>query len=133
VKLKEAAVLFVEDEPLLRESMGAWLARKAGRVLCAQDGAEALEILAANKIDLLLSDIRMPVMGGIALVKKMRKSGLKPRVILVTGFKDLAAPEAYKLGVDAIVEKPFDREQLLRTIQHCLADVATSTARGEGD
>jgi YesN/AraC family two-component response regulator len=123
VKLKEAAVLFVEDEPLLRESMGAWLARKAGRVICAQHGAEALEILAANKIDLLLSDIRMPVMDGIALVKKIRKTGLKPRVILVTGFQDSALRDAYKLGVDAIVEKPFDRGQLLRTMQYCLEDV----------
>ncbi len=123
MKLKEAAVLFVEDEPLLRESMGAWLARKAGRVICAQHGAEALEILAANKIDLLLSDIRMPVMDGIALVKKIRKTGLKPRVILVTGFQDSALRDAYKLGVDAIVEKPFDRGQLLRTMQYCLEDV----------
>ena len=123
MKLKEAAVLFVEDEPLLRESMGAWLARKAGRVLCAQHGAEALEILAANRIDLLSSDIRMPVMDGIALVKKIRKTGLTPRVILVTGFKDTVAGDAYKLGVDAIVEKPFDRSQLLRTMQHCLEEV----------
>ena len=123
MKLRDAAVLFVEDEPLLRESMGAWLARKAGRVLCAQHGAEALEIIAANKIDLLLSDIRMPVMDGIALVKKIRKTGLNPRVILVTGFKDTAAPDAYNLGVDAIVEKPFDRGQLLRTMQHCLERV----------
>jgi two-component system capsular synthesis sensor histidine kinase RcsC len=67
VKLKEAAVLFVEDEPLLRESMGAYLARKAGRVICAQDAAEALEILAASMIELLLSDIRMPVMDGNCL------------------------------------------------------------------
>jgi len=123
MKLKEAAVLFVEDEPLLRESMGAWLARKTGRCICAQHGAEALEILAANRIDLLLSDIRMPVMDGIALVKKIRKTGLKPRVILVTGFKDTVAGDAYKLGVDAIVEKPFDRGQLLRTMQHCLEEV----------
>jgi two-component system response regulator YesN len=103
--------------------MGAWLAREAGRVICAEHGAEALEILSANKIDLLVSDIRMPVMDGIALVKKMRKTGLKPRVILVTGFKDTAVPDAYTLGVDAIVEKPFDRGQLLRTMQHCLEDV----------
>ena len=123
MKLKEAAVLVVEDEPLLRESMGAWLARKTGRCICAQHGAEALEILAANRIDLLLSDIRMPVMDGIALVKKIRKTGLKPRVILVTGFKDTVAGDAYKLGVDAIVEKPFDRGQLLRTMQHCLEEV----------
>jgi CheY-like chemotaxis protein len=123
MKLKEAAVLFVEDEPFLRESMGAWLARKARRTLCAQDGAEALEILGANKIDLLLTDVRMPRMDGIALLKKMREAELRPRVILVTAFNDLAPREARKLGVDAIVEKPIDRGELLRTMQHCLADV----------
>src|SRR6516225_10919006 len=123
MKLKEAAVLFVEDEPLLRESMGAWLARKARRVLCAQHGAEALEILAANKIDLLLSDVRMPVMDGLALVKKIREAEPRPRVILVTGYNDLALPEAYELGVDAVVEKPIDRGELLRAMQGCLAGV----------
>ena len=125
MKLNEAAVLFVEDEPLLRESMGAWLARKARRVICAQHGVEALEILAANKIDLLLTDIRMPVMDGIALVKKIRKTrlGPGPRVILVTGFKDTAMRDASTLGVDAVVEKPFDRGELLRVMQYCLKDV----------
>jgi CheY-like chemotaxis protein len=123
MKLKEAAVLFVEDEPLLRESMGAWLARKARRVICAQHGAEALEILAANKVDLLLTDVRMPVMDGITLVRRIRKTGATPRVILVTGYKDQVLQDASKLGVDAIVEKPFDREELLRTMRDCLEDV----------
>jgi YesN/AraC family two-component response regulator len=123
MKLKEAAVLFVDDEPFLRESMGAWLARKAGRALCAEHGAEALEILAANKIDLLLTDVRMPVMDGIVLVHKIPKAEPRPRVILVTGFNDLGLPDAHHLGVDAIVEKPIDRSELLRAMQRCLATV----------
>jgi CheY-like chemotaxis protein len=120
MKLKEAAVLFVEDEPFLRDSMGAWLARKAGRAICAKHGAEALEILAANKIDLLLTDLRMPVMDGIALVERLQKTGDRPRVILVTGFNDPAIQDAHKLGVDAVVEKPIDRGELLRAMQRCL-------------
>lgn len=123
MKLKEATVLFVDDEPFLRESMGAWLARQAGRALCAQHGAEALEILGANKIDLLLTDVRMPVMDGIALVKRIAKAEPRPRVILVTGYHDLELQEAYELGVDAVVEKPIDRGELLRAMQSCLADV----------
>jgi YesN/AraC family two-component response regulator len=123
MKLGEATLLFVDDEPLLRESMGEWLARKAGRVFCAQHGEEALEILAANKIDLLLTDIRMPVMDGIALVKKIPTTGPRPRVILVTGFNESVLHDASKLGVDAIVEKPLDRDELLRVLQDCLEDV----------
>jgi CheY-like chemotaxis protein len=124
VKLKEAAVLFVEDEPFMRESMGAWLARNAGRALFAEDGAEALEILAANKIDLVITDVRMPGMDGIALVKRIGKAEPRPRVILVTGVNDLTLREAQELGVDAIMEKPIDRQELLRAMEHCLEDVA---------
>lgn len=123
MKLKQAVVLFVDDEPLLRESMGTWLARKARRVLCAQHGAEALEVLRANRIDLVLTDVRMPVMDGIALVRKIPKAGPRPRVIIVTGYNDLELLEAHELGVDAIVEKPTDRGELLRIMQRCLADL----------
>ena len=123
MKLGEATLLFVDDEPLLRESMGEWLARKAGRVFCAQHGEEALEILSTNKIDLLLTDVRMPVMDGISLVKKIRTIVPRPRVILVTGFNESVLHDASKLGVDAIVEKPLDRDELLRVLQDCLEDV----------
>jgi CheY-like chemotaxis protein len=119
MKVNEATVLFVEDEPFLRESMCAWLARRAGRVLGAEHGAQALEILAANKIDLLVSDVRMPVMDGIALVKNLPNEP-RPRVILVTGLGDLSPREACEMGVDAIVEKPINREELLRAMEHSL-------------
>ena len=122
MKLKQATVLFVEDEPFLRETMGAWLEQKAGRAFCAEHGAEALAILAANKIDLLISDVRMPVMDGIQLVKKLNQAGTeRPRVILITGFSDLSLPQAHDLGIDAVVEKPVDRKELLNVIQRSLA------------
>jgi CheY-like chemotaxis protein len=122
VKLKQATVLFVEDEPFLRETMGAWLKQKTGRTLCADNGAEALQLLAANKVDLVLSDVRMPVMDGLTLVKKLNQAeGQKPGVIFLTGFSDLSLREVYEMGVDAIVEKPIHREELLRAMQHSLA------------
>jgi CheY-like chemotaxis protein len=119
--VKEAAVLFVEDEPFLRESMFVWLGQKARRVFCADNGEQALEILAANKIDLLISDVRMPVMDGVALVRKIQEpEGRRPAVILVTGFSDLSLREAYAMGVDAIVEKPIDRDELFSAMQQTL-------------
>jgi CheY-like chemotaxis protein len=121
MKLEQAWVLLVEDEPFLRETMGAWLGQKTGRTFCAEHGAHALTILAANKIDLVLSDVRMPVMDGIALVKKLHQASKHlPHVILLTGFSDLSLREAYEIGVDAIVEKPINREQLLDAMQRSL-------------
>jgi CheY-like chemotaxis protein len=121
MNLKQASILFVEDEPFLRESMGAWLEQKAGHVFCAEHGEAALNILAANKIDLLVSDVRMPVMDGITLVKRVYETGkTRPGVILITGFSDLTLREAYEMGVDAIVEKPINREELLQALHHSL-------------
>ena len=122
MNLKEAVVLYVEDEPFLRDSVGAWLSRKAGRVMCAQHGTEALEILAKNKIDLLITDLGMPVMDGLALIKRIPKARLRPRLILVTGSADPLMQEACELDVDAVVEKPIDREELLRAMRDCLGD-----------
>lgn len=122
MNLKQAAILFVEDEPFLRESMGAWLEQKAGRAFCAEHGEAALKILSENRIDLVVSDVRMPVMDGVALIKELRKAEPRPRMILVTGFSDLTLREAYDMGVDAIVEKPIDRGELLSAMKRSLAE-----------
>ena len=122
MKLKDATILFVEDEPFLRESMGAWLEKRAGRAICAEHGEAALAIVGANKVDLVVSDVRMPVMDGIALLESLRRAEPRPRVILITGFSDLSLREAYEMGADAIVEKPINRDELLRAVEHSLAE-----------
>ncbi len=122
MELNHASVLLVEDEPFLREAMGAWLKRAVERVLFARDGAEALLTLAANKVHLILSDVRMPVMDGMALLKKVNEAQPpKPCVILLTGFSDLSVRQAYDLGAEAILEKPIRREELVQVMQNSLA------------
>lgn len=122
MNLKQAAILFVEDEAFLRESMGQWLEQKAGRAFCAEHGEAALKILSENRVDLVVSDVHMPVMDGVALIRELRDAEPRPRIILVTGFSDLTLREAYDMGVDAIVEKPIDRSELLCAIKQSLAE-----------
>jgi CheY-like chemotaxis protein len=123
MNLKEASVLLVEDEPLLRETMGVWLNHKAGRGLTAEHGAEALKLLADNKINLIISDVRMPVMDGIALVRHLNQAGShRPGVIFLSGFSDLSLREVYHLGVEGVLEKPIDREELLGLMQRSVAE-----------
>jgi CheY-like chemotaxis protein len=122
MELEQATILLVDDEPFLREIMSSWLARATGKVICAEDGVEALKILAANKIDLILSDVRMPVMDGTALLKKVRETGPRTPVILITGFSDLPLREAYDMGAEAILEKPITREELLHRVKRALAE-----------
>ncbi|HEY6306843.1 MAG TPA: response regulator [Candidatus Angelobacter sp.] len=123
MELRKATVLLVEDEPFLREVMGAWLRRSAGRVIHAENGADALRAVTANKIDLIISDVRMPVMDGIDMLKRINQRAVrKPGVILITGFSDLSLRQALDMGAEAVLEKPIRREELLHTMQRSLAE-----------
>ena len=113
---KDATILIVEDEPVLREIIAAWFERFAGRVLTAANGGEALEIVAANQPDLVVSDVRMPVMDGVTLLKKLRALGNKPPVILISGFSDTDEREAYDMGAEAFLHKPMERSDVLETV-----------------
>lgn len=121
MQLKDAAVLIVEDEPILREIFGEWFARIAGKVMTAGNGAEALEVLAENPVELVVSDIRMPLMDGIALLKKVKASGkILPKIVLISGFSDIEPREAYDLGAEAILQKPMERQELLDAMKRSL-------------
>lgn len=120
--LKQASILLVEDEPFLREIMAEWLQRSAGKVCTAGDGAEALNVLAANQIDLLISDVRMPKMDGIGLLKELQDTvGCRTRVLFITGFSDIPLRDAYAMGAEAVLEKPIKREELLELAKRSLA------------
>ena len=124
MELKQSSILVVDDEPFLREIMGGWLARVAGQVFSAGNGVQALEILAANKVDLILSDIRMPVMDGIALLKKIKEARVHtPEVIFLSGFSDVSLREAYDMGAEAVLEKPISREELVDIAKRALTEV----------
>lgn len=121
MQLKDATVLIVDDELVLLEILGAWFARVAGRVLVAANGAEALEILKANHVDVVITDLRMPVMDGATLLRRIKTLGKPwPSVIFVTGFSDFTPREAYDLGAEALLEKPMDRDELLRIVSRSL-------------
>jgi len=121
MQTKDATILIVEDEPALREIMSAWVKRGASKVLMASNGVEALEVLAANRADVVISDIRMPMMDGITLLKKIRAAGLdSPSFILISGFSDLEPRDAYDLGADAILQKPMERQDVFDAVQRSL-------------
>jgi CheY-like chemotaxis protein len=122
--LSQASMLIVDDEPMLREIFEQWFT-KAGclSVSTAGDGEEALVALQANRFDLLISDVRMPKMDGIALVRRLaERGGTIPSIIFVSGFGDVDEREMYGLGVEAFLAKPLRREELLQIINKALAN-----------
>lgn len=122
MQLKEASVLLVDDEPVLVDIMREWLQPLVGILFCASDGVQALQVLDTHRIDLVITDIRMPVMDGITLLKEMKARGrYTPSLIFITGFADIDVRDAYDLGAEALVEKPIEHESLIDLMQRRLS------------
>ncbi len=125
MELKHAFVLLVDDEPMLLEIFAEWLQEERCRVLTAENGAAALQVLRSQSVDVLVSDVRMPVMDGILLLKNLisyvdLSKENAPKAILITGFTDLKPRDAYHLGVEAILQKPIDRVLFVDTVRRAL-------------
>ncbi len=123
MKLADATILVVDDEPELLEIFAVWLGRSGCKVLKAENGAVAMKVLAEQRVDALISDIRMPVMDGITLVRKIAEANmLVPSIIFVSGFGDIDIREAHALGVEAMLPKPLSRKTLMQALEDSLKD-----------
>ena len=123
MQLKDATVLIVDDEPDLLDIMADWFRREAHCVLVAANGKEALDAIEANQVDVVVSDVRMPVMDGIALLKNIKARDLyRSSVMFISGFTDMEPRESYDLGVEAVMAKPVERKELIAVVTRVLAE-----------
>ena len=116
--MAERRLTFVvaEDEERMRD----YLARKTAEldrvfecVGTAADGEEAVELVERHLPDLLITDIKMPVVGGLELVERIRRTNPELRILIVSGYSEFEyARRAIELGVDDYVLKPIDLEKL---------------------
>lgn len=114
-------VLVVDDEPMLRDIFGEWLEDSGMKVMTAHDGRSAIESMRGNSIDLLLSDVRMPGMDGLELVRTVRAEEIAlEHAVLISGFNDLVMRDAYDAGVETILQKPIAMEVLLEAVDKAL-------------
>ncbi len=118
-----ARILLAEDEEALRAFIVRALAQDGHEVLAAADGGEALEVLARErgKFDVLLTDIRMPVMDGIALALAAARDHPDLTILLMTGYAD-QRERAH--GLDALIHdviaKPFSLTEIRTAVQEAL-------------
>jgi two-component system response regulator FixJ len=119
----------IDDDAAMRDSL-AFLLDVNGFKPMVYDSADVFLARSAGATGCVVSDIRMPGMNGIELVRKLKSSGSASPVILITGHGDVAlAVEAMKAGAVDFIEKPFDDAALLSAIRAAL-DTGTSV---EGD
>ena len=117
-----AHILIAEDEDPTREFLTRALAHEGHQVTAVADGGEALEALQAATFDLLLTDIVMPQLDGIALALKVTKDFPDLRIVLMTGYTDEHA-RAHNLDtlVQKVVSKPFSMAEICSVVKTVLA------------
>jgi EAL domain-containing protein (putative c-di-GMP-specific phosphodiesterase class I) len=113
-ELQVRTILLVDDEPNILNSLKRLLRRDGYRVLTAGSGAEALELLAANSVQVIVSDHRMPEMSGVDLLSRARDLYPHTRRIILSGYSDIGTlTEAINRGaVWKFISKPWEDEAL---------------------
>jgi two-component system NtrC family response regulator len=109
----DQVILIVDDEEGVRDGLSELLKDEGYAVVCAEDGEEALNILRTTSIDLILTDMRMPGMSGIDLLKKVHEINDELGVIIITGYGEIESYiEAMSFGAMEYVSKPFKANEL---------------------
>lgn len=110
-------VLVVDDEEVVLRMLETFLQRQGYTVFATADGARALELIAREPLDVLLTDKNLVGMSGIQLIEAARKKVPPPGTILITGYATpRSAEQSLRLGVDAYLTKPFELDELQEAI-----------------
>ena len=114
-------ILVVDDEASMRDVLGRILSAEGYLVAEAGNGREAIEALEKDRFDFILCDIRMPVMGGLELLREVTARKIPGTVIMMSAFGTVeTAVEAMKLGAYDYVSKPFMSDEILLTLRKAL-------------
>ena len=114
-------IFFVDDAPAVRKSVAKTLKWSGCKVTCFANAADCLEKLRAQNCDLLITDVKMPDMDGIELVRRAKSIAPWLPVLVITGYGDIPmAVGAVKAGAADFIEKPLHRESFLESVQTAL-------------
>src|SRR5262249_55402841 len=120
----EYTCLVVEDSPMMRQLLVFALSRvKHLRVTEADDGVDGLRKLAAGKFDIILTDINMPIMDGLKLVKRVRSDPTHketPIIVITTEGSQEDRQRAMQLGANAYITKPIQAPQVIAKVKELL-------------
>jgi len=119
-------VVIIEDDDTMREMIGHMLERGGYKVVMTSRAEHAIDLIAGVQMDLVLTDIFMPGMGGIEAIQRLRESNPElPIIAMSAGFQEVsgehATRAAMKMGAVAVVDKPIARDQLFQVIEDVLS------------
>jgi DNA-binding response OmpR family regulator len=120
-KLAKYKVLYVEDEEGVRKNLSEILSLVFENVLVAKDGKEAYELFELHNLDLIITDIKMPELTGIELVKKIREKNSEVQIIIISAYTEVEYMlEAIELSLVRYIIKPVTETKLLSALEKFL-------------
>jgi len=116
--MKGSKILLVDDEAVFTANMSKLLSHRGYRVKTAGSGEDAIRILEAEDVDVIVLDLKMPGMDGIATLREIQKLGLFSQTLILTGHGSIdTALEAVKLGAYDYLTKPCEIDELVSKIE----------------
>lgn len=117
-------LLIVEDDPLIRKTVEMKFRKEGFEVLVAIDGREGIEKIKTDDPDVVLTDIMLPYVNGLEIVRtvKARKDKRTPVIVFSTMGQEAMVEEAYALGADEFVKKPFSLAELAIRVKRLVAN-----------
>ena len=115
--------MIVDDEEDLRDVIAFDIEDAGFKILTASSGNKAIELLAKHKVDIIVSDIRMPDGDGVSLLNSIRKTEPNlPVVFFVSAFADISESSAKNLGAKALLKKPINPDELISQLKASISN-----------
>jgi DNA-binding NtrC family response regulator len=114
-------ILVIDDEDIVRTSCSRALVPEGHEVKAAKNGLDGLKMISEEKFDLVLTDLKMPDMDGIEVLRRIKEGWPEVEVIIITGYQTVdTAVKSIKLGAFDYIEKPFTPDALIAAVAKAL-------------
>ena len=131
--MKTKKILVIDDERIVTDSVTKILEAENFEVEVAATGRQGVELALQKEHALVLTDLRMPDIGGMRVLRDIKRARPAVPVIMITGFATVrSAVQAMKLGAAEFLEKPFAPDDLVRTVRKALYDGSTAPPVEQG-
>ena len=121
--MSKGRILVVDDEDIVRTSCSRTLSPEGYELRLAKNGVEGLKMASEERFDLVLTDLKMPDMDGIEVLRIIKEKWPETAVIIVTGYQTVdTAVKAIKLGAYDYIEKPFTPDSLISAVAEAMAN-----------
>lgn len=124
------SILIVDDEEMMRTLLDRILSREGYKIRSAEDGVVALEVLKAEKFDIIISDMKMPRMDGFELLKIVKNEYPQIGVIIMTAYGDTyTVKDALLLGADEYITKPFKSYEISLVVERAYWRILSASSK----